>query len=263
MIALEMSAMSAFLKAREIMRDRELDSFSSASEIALNSSTESSRHDYIAASKIDELINEDIDTSVWEKALRKILKTAILSGDYPWKGSFKYGRKYVLESLSINERQVFRSAGLVSNEFNEEIVSWWDQMQIALGVAQPDFEFRKWEQRTFDREIALLTKLDCPNVPRWVAIDDNMVGFDILSFRENDEKWEEVFIEVKSSSTGLKRFFLSDREAEKLESSPDRYILYFWDTTTTTDYVFTGAELIHHLPKNQGRGAWKSVLLNL
>lgn len=57
-------------------------------------------------------------------------------------------------------------------------------MQIALGVAQPDFEFRKWEQRTFDREIALLTKWDCPNVPRWVAIDDNMVGFDILSFRK-------------------------------------------------------------------------------
>lgn len=263
MIALEMSAMSAFLKAREIMHERELDSFSSASEIALNSSTESSRHDYIAASKIDQLINEDIDTAIWDKALRKILKTAILSGDYPWKGSFKYGRKYVLESLSINERQVFRSAGLLSDEFDEEIISWWDQMQVALGITKPDLEFREWERRTFDREIALLAKLGCPNLPRWVAIDDNMVGFDILSFRVIDEKWEEVFIEVKSSSTGLKRFFLSDREAEKLESSPGRYFLYFWDTNSATDYLLAGSELINHLPKNQGKGAWKSVLLIL
>ena len=251
MIALEMSAMSAFLKAREIMHELELDSFSSASQIALNSSTESSRHDYIAASKIDDLINEDIDTSIWDVALRKILKIAILNGDYSWKGSFKYGRKYVLESLSINERQVFRSAGLLTNDFNDEITSWWDQMQIALGLSHPDFGFREWERRTLDREIALLAKLDCPNLPKWVSIDDNMAGFDILSFRIINEKWEEVFVEVKSSSTGLKRFFLSDREAEKLELSPSRYFLYFWDITTETDHIFTGAELINHLQKNQ------------
>lgn len=263
MIAIEMSAMSAFLKAREIMHARGLDSFAAASEIALNSSTESSRHDYIAASKINEIVKDDLEVLIWDKALREILKATILLGDYSWKGSFKFGRKYVIDSLSINERQVFRSAGLLNDDYHEEIVAWWDEIQVAVGVPQQDFDFREWERRTFELEMELLSKHGCPMPPEWESINDNMAGFDILSYRERNGNWEEVFIEVKSSSTGLKRFFLSDREAAKLESRPSNYFIHFWDTKSEVQTVYMGEELIQHLPKNQGLGTWKSALFNL
>ena len=263
MIALEMSAMSAFLKAREIMTLRGLESFSLATEIALTSSTESSRHDYVEAAKINDLVKENLDISRWESALRQILKVVILNCDYSWRGSFKFGRKYVLDSLSVNERQVFRSAGLIEDVVTEEIVAWWDEIQVNLGVPQTDFGFREWERRTFEQEVQLLKKLESPRIPKWESINDNMAGFDILSYREKSGKWEEIFIEVKSSATGLKRFFLSDREAEKLETALSRYFVYFWDTRSEEMSVFSGAEIRQHLPRNQGRGSWKTVLLNL
>lgn len=263
MIPLEMSAMSAFLKAREIMRERRLESFTEATDIALNSFTESSRHDYVEALKINEILEEDLDASIWESALRIILKVAILRGNYPWKGSFKFGRKYVLDALSVNERQVFRSAGLLDNEFSEEAVNWWDQMQNSIGNSDFDMDFRKWEQKTFDQEVRLLKELGSLEFPKWEAIDDNLSGYDILSYRQIEGKWEEIYIEVKSSSTGLRRFYLSDREAEKLEKVPNCYFIHFWNTKKEEQVIISGEEVIKHLPKNQGLGHWKTVLIDL
>lgn len=263
MIKIDMSTMTAFLAAKSIMKQNLNDDFGKAREVALAASTGISIHNYDEAFKIYSLgisVSDPINT---EKSLREILAGLVTEFDYPWKSNIKLGRIYVINSLSIDETQVFRNAGLINENFDLEVVKWWDSMAMQFPSEDLDYSFREWEHRSFVKEVISLENENCPYRPRWLSVQDNNVGYDILTYRKLGEVWCEHFLEVKSSSTGLTRFFISANEGRKIAEQRSKYTVHFWNTNTEQLTEFDGDFLANQLPINQGLGTWERVKIIL
>ena len=77
-----------------------------------------------------------------------------------------------------------------------------------------------------EKEILKSSKID--EKPVWVSEKNDSFGFDILSYRKDDnKKIYKVFIEVKTTTDKLtKPFYVSQLEMETSQNYPNNYILY-------------------------------------
>ena len=125
-----------------------------------------------------DLINFD-DPSV----LREALKILLDKYDFPWLRLFPAGRFAVKNALSKNEIQVFRNANLFNEDFDMQVVNWWDYFAEKYRNKSSTVNFREFEKRSLDLEIEFLDRNNCPFRPQWIALEDNSAGFDILSYR--------------------------------------------------------------------------------
>ena len=92
------------------------------------------------------------------------------------------------------------------------------------------------EQLVMQYEIARLTELGCPNsidCVRHVSLEDVGTGYDIQSNWNGEERC----IEVKASELGVKYFFISINEIQKLGELKERGWIYRVDLSKSSDLM--------------------------
>lgn len=259
MISIQMSVMTALARVLDMKyRDSSI-SYEDAIRVAERSSTDGAAHDYLRAKEILDMKIEFNNVADRKIIIQDALKALIIENSYPWKRVIKYGRSHLSNQLTANEKQVFEAADLLIENPNKQIVDWWSELESLTSKVQENRGFRDWENRSLQKEIKVLESEQCPHQPVWVALNDNFLGYDILSYRRIGNDWIPFYIEVKSTDSGLSKFLISDREIQTLVQSPNSYQIDFWQASSGHLIEILGTQILQHIPTNNGNGRWKSL----
>lgn len=198
--------------------------------------------------------------------------TAVILLDIPdWAKLVTLGRGIFIKRLGDEEfrdiRSVFREARLLDMPATLDDIAWWDDLQTHVRL-QKDLEFnkrsREAELLSLERETAELSKLGIDKLPIWMAIEDNTVGYDILSYLPSQFGTKNKLIEVKSTIANPPSFTLSKNEWEQARKFGDAFYFQIWVFVPGKAPVFfekTVAEVAPHIPMNLGKGKWKNAIV--
>jgi hypothetical protein len=167
-----------------------------------------------------------------------------------------------MDRIDREVRQCFRTAGLLVDEPDRDVVQWWDLLCHEIRGIQNFENFmqgRRAEQKSLQYEKERLGRLGISAEPKWQAIDDNTLGYDILSFKEGGEFPTRLLIEVKSSSRNPPAVIISRKEWIKAKQAGENYLFHVWDIRADRLYE-CGVDIIApHIPNDQGKGEWTDV----
>lgn len=199
-----------------------------------------------------------ISESTYEIRLRKALLDFVENEKPAWLQNAIYGRDRVLSFVSLDVGQVFVEAGL-SNSTEREVVEFWDDLGArARGLRNEALTSlgRQGERLSLNYE-----KLRTGRLPKWISIEDNADGYDILSIVSSTDS-RLLPIEVKTSSQGLDGYFYLSRNEWDRSLESDVHTFHLWDVKASKHpslAVLTVDEVRRHIPRDLGSGTWQSV----
>jgi hypothetical protein len=179
-----------------------------------------------------------------------------------WARMATLGREKVRKLLDVDQEQCLRYAGLLDTPLDESSMQWWDDLAKFFRGQQEERRNeigRQAERLTIAYENAQLLSLGIAETPRWVALEDNTLGFDVVSFRKRDDEPYEIYIEVKGSAATPARFILTRNEWDKAESIGERYFLYVWNIGDKSLRIISQRDLFLHIPSDKGSGHWATA----
>lgn len=195
----------------------------------------------------------------YEAALRRIVSdyAEVISPD--WLQNAPWGRSRVLSFCPAGIHQVMVEAGVASGT-GDEIVAFWDHL-AALARGRRDDRLleigRRGERLTLAHE-----RVRTGNEPRWVAIDSNQDGFDVLSIRDQDDPTP-LSIEVKTTTSVASALHLTRNEWEQALDSL-AHVFHIWVAAGSAPprlAVVTVEAMTYHIPSDIGAGEWREVLI--
>jgi hypothetical protein len=169
-----------------------------------------------------------------------------------------------MDRIDREVRQCFRTAGLLVEEPSRDVVLWWDALCHEIRGIQNFENFmqgRLAEEKSLEHEKARLRRLGISSEPKWQAIDDNTLGYDILSFKTGGEYPTHLLIEVKSSSRNPPCIIIARNEWVKAQQAGDNYLFHVWDVRADKLYECGVDVIAPHIPTDQGKGEWTNVLV--
>jgi len=193
----------------------------------------------------------------YEPRLRQALLDYIDAVRPPWIQNATFGRARVLSFAGSEIAQVFVEAGL-AHGMEDEVVAFWDAMSARARGQKNIFLTaigRDGERLTLTHE-----KDRTGRMPKWVSIDSNDDGYDVLSVAGPTDL-SHLSIEVKATTIGLAgSFHLTENEWNRALSFPN-HIFHLWDISKPVPHlaVLSREDLEPHIPANQGAGSWESV----
>jgi Domain of unknown function (DUF3883) len=104
-----------------------------------------------------------------------------------------------------------------------------------------------------------LLKMEYLYKQKKIAIEDNAAGFDILSYDQGPVEPVSRLIEVKSSTQNPPRITLTRNEWEAATRFDQSYIFHIWTMPARTLIERSVADMVPHIPKDEGSGVWTSV----
>lgn len=189
-----------------------------------------------------------------EERLRQALMDMVSAIDPPWVQNARFGRRRVLQYAPPEIAQICQEAGLADGS-TPDVVAFWDAL-----AAQARGLHDAWLNetgRTGERLTLRYEEIRTGRTPRWVALDSNEDGYDVLSSLNAEDRMP-VCIEVKASQLGLNgSFYLTRHEWEAAESFL-HYLVHLWDLSDATPRlaVLTLGSVAQHLPIDHGNGRW-------
>ncbi|MCI1006840.1 DUF3883 domain-containing protein [Herbaspirillum sp. C7C8] len=264
-----MSVLSAVLAMRKA---RERDAISSWDEIALLLSERGMFSlDFSRAIAIDRELNWlscPIRTESRVVQFRDLLGDILKKTKPIWLDAVPSGLRSVKGAINDDVNQVLESAGLLGEEIDRDAIAWWDQIASSVRKDTDDrllLQGRNAEELSFNFECALLKRQGIEShVPKWVSIEDNSLGYDILSFRLSaDGDIRETLIEVKSTSRPHPYFFISRNEWKRAQSSINHYQFHIWTAGSKSPLELPAHQIAEHVPNDHGKGKWQNVLVDL
>lgn len=189
-----------------------------------------------------------------EERLREALRDLASATNPPWVQNARYGRRRVLQYAPPEIVQLCQEAGL-ADASTPDVVAFWDAL-AAQARGLHDVRLNEIG-RTGERLTLRYEEIRTGREPKWVALDSNEDGYDVLSSL-NAESRTPMCIEVKASQLGVKgSFYLTRHEWETAESLL-HYCVHLWDLSFTTPRlaVISLEAVAQHLPKDQGSGRW-------
>lgn len=174
-----------------------------------------------------------------------------------WVQSATFGRANVIQFAGGDIAQVFHEAGLATG-ISPSVVEFWDELAArARGQksARLNSIGREGERLTIAYE-----EKRTGETPRWVSIDNNADGYDILSVVDSENR-ALLSIEVKTSRLGAAgSFFISANEWDRAVSA-ENHVFHFWDISSEVPLlaILRVEEIEEHTPANRAMGEWKSV----
>lgn len=217
--------------------------------------------DFVAAMELQDLVTHTAPLEVPYHFYRCCIADVILTQRLTWARSIILGRKKLLKQLSRDEHQCFRSARLLDEFPSDDVIEWWDSLsgQMRLITDQKKLERgRAAEKLSLEYEMSRLEQLEIRLSPKWVAINDNTVGYDILSYDPGKLGPTNRLIEVKSTIASPLRFYVSRNEWEQALKFGVAYHFHIWDLATSPPRLYerTAAEIQPHIPADQENGKW-------
>ncbi len=193
----------------------------------------------------------------YEQKLRQALLDYIDAIHPPWVQNAIAGRSRVLSFASSDIRQVFVEAGLAHGT-EHDVVVFWD-MLAARARGQKNIHLteigREGERLTLAYEENRTGRR-----PRWVSIDSNGDGYDILSVLGPGDGTQ-LSIEVKTTQFGLNGYFHLTMNEWDRALCFENHVFHLWDISGIPKQVavLEKSDVEPHVPKNRGRGLWESV----
>jgi hypothetical protein len=181
----------------------------------------------------------------------------------------RHGREGLISSLSSDELQVFRNGGLLEETPTFETIMWWDKLKsIGRKLIDADLlqQGREAERLTFENELKLVADLGNLYKPKWVALESDRYGYDILTYRKQpDGSINTLRLEVKSFAwLSNPHFYVTENEWKTAsDSNANNYLFVVWCMATKECRTFTVDEVEVHISKNQGTGRWQNILIDI
>ena len=141
---------------------------------------------------------------------------AVLQQHQPaWLEILTLGKSRFLRKLGRDEYSLFRQAQLLDEEPDDIVVAWWDRVSGLVRLESDRLKqerSRRAERLTIEIEKTRLKALGILLQPKWMGLDDNTAGFDVLSYDPGKPDPTNKLIEVKSTIASPLRFILTRRE---------------------------------------------------
>ena len=119
------------------------------------------------------------------RQLQETLKCLAMRLKPFWARVSYLGRRRVLEVVTEDQWQCLEYAGLLEKPPSKVVVGWWDGVGafFRAEAEQRNMEIgREGERRTIAYETQRLKDESIPEIPVWIALEDNRAGYDVLSF---------------------------------------------------------------------------------
>jgi len=108
-------------------------------------------------------------------------------------------------------------------------------------------------------EFMTLSRCSARRPTRWVAIDDNTVGYDILSHALHDGSEVNRLIEVKTTQANPPRMSISRNEWNTAEQFGSVFEFHLWTLPACDLTILSVDDVRAHIPADIGKGKWESV----
>ncbi|MDU1280011.1 MAG: DUF3883 domain-containing protein [Clostridium sp.] len=210
--------------------------------------------------------NKLLDINNTESFFRFCIKHIAITFKPFWFKIAYLGRKRVFSILSEDQLQCFNIAGLTTEIPSEDIIQWWEDIYILSREINnlEKLELGKLgELKTIELENKRLKNMGIDRVAKRVSIDDNCLGYDVLSYRLNNNDIVELKIEVKSYSFGVPHFYISLNEWLVAENNTDNFMFYIWNISSDSLLELSPKDISEHIPDNNGCGSWQSIKISL
>jgi hypothetical protein len=193
----------------------------------------------------------------YEAQLRQALLDYIDIARPAWIQNARFGRSRVIAFAGSEIGQIFVEAGL-SHSTDQEVIEFWDLI-AGRARGQENDRFlaigRRGERLTMDYEYERTGM-----TPKWIAIEDNSDGYDILSIVGAGDP-RSLSIEVKTSVMGYTGSFHLTRNEWIRSEEVETHSFYLWNLAQSDPElaIISSEEMRVHIPENQGLGNWESV----
>jgi hypothetical protein len=201
---------------------------------------------------------------------RKCLGSVLLVELPEWAKLVTLGRGRFIKRLKAVEfrdvRSLFRQAHLLDEPPEDDDIAWWDELQGHVRSQQSVETMKRAriaEQLTLNRERELLRKAGIDKPPRWMAIEDNTVGYDVLSYTKGEYGLLNKLVEVKSTIASPLRFYVSRNEWEQAQAFGEAFVFHVWNLQPNPPILHerTVDQVSPHIPHDNEKGEWKNVLI--
>jgi hypothetical protein len=192
-----------------------------------------------------------------DERLRAALLDLVEATDPPWVQGARFGRRHVLDYSPPEIAQICREAGLATGS-SAEVVAFWDMLAArarGLHAVRLNETGREGERLTLRFE-----EQRTGRAPRWIALESNLDGYDVLSCVASDNT-SALCIEVKASRIANGAELYLTRHEWETALTLERYVLHLWDLSAkeprlaVIDLSAVGA----HIPSDCGGGKWDCV----
>lgn len=224
-------------------------------------------YDLEAAVVLHEIVAKDAPYQGVE-FYRQCLGSALLVELPEWAKLVTLGRGRFIKRLKAVEfrdvRSLFRQAHLLDEPPEDDDIAWWDELQSHVRSQQSVETMKRAriaEKLTLNRERELLWKAGIDKPPRWMAIEDNTVGYDVLSYTKGEYGLLNKLIEVKSTIASPLRFIVTRNEWDNADQIGDAYEFHIWDMDKDPpiSYIRTVDQVRPHIPADKKKGKWKTA----
>jgi len=194
----------------------------------------------------------------YQGRLRQALLDYIETLHPSWSELATFGRRKVIYFAPPAIQQMISEAGL-DDGVGGDVVSFWDAMAArARGMNNDSLMAigREGERLTISYEKKRTSK-----EPKWVSLDSNEKGYDVLSVIDAADN-RPCSIEVKASTQGiLGRFHITRNEWDRALEA-ENHLFHLWDISPNNQLslaIISPEEMKSHIPSNSGSGRWESV----
>jgi len=193
-----------------------------------------------------------------ESQLRFLLREYFLCRRDPWLQLASRGRSHVLLQSPPEIQQLFHEAGLAGG-VDLETIDFWDELAALL---RGEKDKRHAEIGRLGENLTMLFEKNRTGLnARWMALESNHYGYDVLSHVSNGDQ-NPLKIEVKCSMASIStaKFHLTRFEWQTAVHS-NSYKFHIWATSKHSIRLaaLTVAEVAAHIPIDQNGGSWETV----
>lgn len=224
--------------------------------------------DYHNAKLLEKKISLDHKINI-SASLRNVLKQIIIDYRPTWMYAITFGRSEVMNSLEdmLNLKQCFKSAQLLEGEPSFEVIEWWDELSQLIRAEKDNKKVqqgREGEKLSFEYEKKRLAELGIKQMPKWMALEDNTLGYDIKSFDLGEYGPINKLIEVKSCSSDNMIIFLTRNEWNKALEYKQNYVFHIWFLPTQTlEFELAVSDIEPFILENTESIKWTTLEISL
>ena len=198
--------------------------------------------------------------SYYVSKLQMQLMDLIIKYQPSWINMVPRGRGFVEKYVDLDTYQCLKDACLFES-YDQNVVDWWDSLASPSRMNEKNMKNeigRKGERLSYEYEERRVGVL-----PKWVSIDNNESGYDLLSYVDESRK-DRLIIEVKTSEKQWNHadYFLSKNEWETLKQHTNS-VVHLWSIAENEPIMKTvkPSEIEPNIPSDSGNGIWQIVRL--